>query len=106
MTTTIKNRVYAVGTSSSTIVPTGSATTTILGLNLCNANTTDITVDCWITDGGTDYYLFKNLEIPMNSTAQPLSDVQRVHVNNTQTLKIQANTGSNLHVTISVGETV
>lgn len=106
MTTTIKNRVYAVGTTAEEIVSTGSVTTTVLGLNLCNTNLIDITVSCWITDSGTDYYLFKDLEIPTGSTAQPLSDVQRVIINGDQTLNIEANTGTDLHVTLSIGETL
>lgn len=106
MSTTLKNRVYAVGTTAEEIVSTGSVITTVLGLNLCNTGATDLTVSCWITDSTTDYYLFKDLEVPAGVTAQPLSDVQRVIVNATQTLNIEASTGTDdLHVVLSIGET-
>jgi len=106
MSTTLKNRVYAVGTTAEEIVSTGSVTTTVLGLDLCNTGLSDLTVNCWITDTGTDYYLFKDLEVPAGVTAQPLSDVQRVVINSDQTLNIEASAGtSDLHVVLSMGET-
>lgn len=77
---------------------------TILGLNVCNKGTDYITVDGYLSNGSTEVYIFKNLEVGPATTVVAIGDNQRLLVDGSQELYIRASHNSNADVIVTLAE--
>ena len=87
----------------------GSTTTIILGLLLCNNDTSQRTVDVKIesdtndTETNADVFLLKGVDIPANTTLEVFGG-QKVVVQTTDVIKAQASAATALDVALSIME--
>ena len=58
-----------IGTSASTIL-TANSDDAVIGMRVANVVTQTIQVDVYISSGGNDYYLAKNVSIPQGSSME------------------------------------
>lgn len=93
----------SVGTSPSTVYTVGAGTTSVtIGMNIANIETTQITVDAYITSGGTDYYIVKNAPIPAGSALSVLDG--KIILEAADVVKVVSDTASSADVVLSVLE--
>lgn len=104
MANTFKNYLASsVGTTPSSVytVPGGTTSVTI-GMNIANIGTTQITVDAYITSGGTDYYVVKSAPIPAGSALSVLDG--KIILEAADVVKVVSDTASSADVVLSVLE--
>lgn len=92
-----------VGTSAAD-VPNGTdfdSYDTIVGIHMTNTNTNAITVDCYISNGGTNHYLIKGAPIAAGGALQLLDGGAKVVVASGDRLWVVSDTASSLDVWVS-----
>ena len=67
----------ATGTSGATIF-TADGDDAIVSLRLTNIHSGTIVVDCFVTTGGNDYYLIKQVSIPTGSSLELIDGGSRL----------------------------
>jgi len=77
---------------------------TVLGLNVCNKGSDYITVDGYLSNGSTEVYIFKSLEVQPTTTVVAIGDNQRLLVDGSQELYIKASANSNVDVILTIAE--
>ena len=104
MANTFKNYAAAdVGTSASTIL-TASTATTLIGVTVANIITSAITVDVYLTIGGTDYYIVKGAAVPVGGALVPVGGDQKVVLETGDALKVVSSVATSADVIASVLE--
>lgn len=94
-----------VGTSASTVFTGPSATqSTVIGLTIANTTSSNITVDAYMTSGGTDYYIVKGATVPVGGALVAVGGDQKVVVEATDAIKVVSSTASSADVILSVLE--
>ena len=58
-----RDKARNVGTSASTL-RTANSDDAIVGINVANTTTSQITIDVFINDGSNDFYIVKNAPVP------------------------------------------
>jgi hypothetical protein len=106
MANTFKNQFSkSVGTSAATIYTAPSATaTTAIGMTVANTTSSSITVDVYITSGGTDYYLVKGASVPVGGALVPIGGDQKVVLEAADAIKVVSSAASSADVTLSILE--
>lgn len=104
MANTFKNYLASsVGTSASTVYTVPGATTSVtIGMNIANITASQITVDAYITSGGTDYYVVKSAPIPSGSALSVLDG--KIILEAADVVKVVSDTASSADVVLSVLE--
>ena len=91
----------ATGTSGATIF-TADGDDAIVSLRLTNIHSGTIVVDCFVTTGGNDYYLIKQVSIPTGSSLELIDGGSRFVLANGDALKVDTDTASSLDTWCSV----
>ena len=91
----------ATGTSGATIF-TADGDDAVVSLRLANIHSGTIVVDCFVTTGGNDYYLIKQVSIPTGSSLELIDGGSRFVLANGDALKVDTDTASSLDVWCSV----
>ncbi len=94
-----------VGTSAVTIM-TSNSDDTVVGLNIANTTTSQVTVDVFVTVSSADYYWLKNAPIPSGSAIQLMDGGAKFVLQSGDALKVQSNTASSLDVWCSVVDAI
>lgn len=92
-----------VPTTGATIVTAGAGTqTTLIGLSCSNTTTANnITADVYITRSGVDYYLVKNIPVPIGGSLVVIGGDQKVVLNASDILKVKASANTSMDVITS-----
>ena len=91
----------ATGTSVATIF-TADGDDAIVSLRLTNIHSGTIVVDCFVTTGGNDYYLIKQVSIPTGSCLELIDGGSRFVLASGDALKVDTDTASSLDTWCSV----
>ena len=94
-----------VGTSAVT-VRTANSDDALVGINVANVHTSQITVDVFINDGSNDYYIVKAAPIPVGSALQVLDGGAKIVMNSADVLKVQSSVASSADVWVSVVDAI
>ena len=96
-----------VGTSE-TVLRTANSDDDLIGINVANTTTSQITVEIYITGpGGTDdFYIVKDAPIPAGSALQVLDGGAKIVMISGDILNIKSNTASSADVWVSVVDTI
>jgi len=94
-----------VGTSAVTI-RTANSDDALVGINVANVHTSQITVDVFINDGSNDFYIVKAAPIPVGSALQVLDGGAKVVMQSADVLKVQSSVASSADVWVSVVDAI
>jgi hypothetical protein len=94
-----------VGTSAVT-VRTANSDDALVGINVANVHTSQITVDVFINDGSNDYYIVKAAPIPVGSALQVLDGGAKIVMQSADVLKVQSSVASSADVWVSVVDAI
>ena len=94
-----------VGTSASTI-HTSNSNDTLVGINLANTTTSQITVDVFVTVSSNDHYLVKDAPIPAASALQVLDGGAKVVLQSGDALKVQSSAADSVDVWVSAVDAI
>ena len=89
-----------VGTSASTLL-TANSDDAVIGIRIANVVTQTIQIDAYISSGGNDYHLAKNVSIPQGSSIELIDGGAKVNLLNGDALKIKSDTASSADVWVS-----
>lgn len=108
MANTFKNSLAtSIGTSSTDVYTTPSATTTtVIGATISNRESTSINVDVTVTDtsSGTTAYLVKSAPIPVGSSIVVVGGDQKIVLETSDKISVISDTASSADAIISVLE--
>ena len=88
-------------TSGATIF-TADGDDAVVSLRLTNIHSGTIVVDCFVTTGGNDYYLIKQVSIPTGSSLELIDGGSRFVLASGDALKVDTDTASSLDTWCSV----
>ena len=94
-----------VGTSAVTL-RTANSDDAIVGINVANVTTSQITVDVFINDQSNDFDIVKNAPIPAGSALQVLDGGAKIVLQNNDVLKVKSNTASSADVWVSAVDAI
>jgi hypothetical protein len=100
--------VQGVGTAA-TDIPDGAnfdSYDTIVGIHMTNTATNAITVDAYIANGGTNYYLIKGAPIASGGALQLLDGGAKVVVQSGDRLYVKSDTASSLDCWVSAVDAI
>ena len=104
MANTFKNYASAdVGTAPVTVF-TATTGTTVIGMTLANKTAFPITVDVFVTVGGSDYYIVKGATVPTGGALVPIGGDQKLVLANGNALKAVSSAAASIDVIASVLE--
>ena len=89
-----------VGTSAVSLL-TSDSDDALIGIRVTNVLAATIQIDVYITSGGNDYHLAKNLSIPQGSGYELIQDGSKVNLETGDVLKIKSDTASSADVWVS-----
>ena len=82
-----------IGTSASTLI-TANSDDAIIGIRVANVVTQTIAVDVYISSGGSDYYLAKNVSIPQGSSMEFIDGGAKVVLLSGDAVNVKSDTAS------------
>tara|TARA_Y100001951_G_scaffold30429_1_gene23793 strand:+ start:136 stop:468 length:333 start_codon:yes stop_codon:yes gene_type:complete len=96
-----------VGTSE-VVLRTANSDDALIGINVANVTTSQITIEIYITGtGGTDdFYIVKDAPIPAGSALQVLDGGAKIVMVSGDILNVKSNTASSADVWVSVVDTI
>tara|TARA_R100000426_G_scaffold84203_1_gene63238 strand:- start:1126 stop:1452 length:327 start_codon:yes stop_codon:yes gene_type:complete len=94
-----------VGTSATT-VRTSNSDDVLVGINVANVHTSQITIDVFINDGSNDYYIVKAAPIPVGSALQVLDGGAKIVMQSADVLKVQSSVASSADVWVSAVDAI
>ena len=100
-----RDKARNVGTSASTL-RTANSDDTIIGINVANTTTSQITIDVFINDGSNDFYIVKNAPVPSGGAIQVLDGGAKIVMMANDVLKVKSNTASSADVWVSAVDTI
>ena len=71
-----------------------STSSTAIGLIISNTTTSAIKVDACLSNGGSDYYLIKNTDLPVGSALVVIGGEQKIVMEVGDTIKVRTVTGN------------
>ena len=89
-----------VGTSAVTIM-TSNSDDAVVGINISNTTTSQITIQVFINDGSNDFYIVKNAPVPAGSALQVLDGGAKIVMQNNDILKVQSSADNSADVWVS-----
>ena len=89
-----------VGTSAVSLM-TSNSDDALIGIRITNVLTATIQVDVYISSGGNDYHIAKNLSIPQGSGYELIQDGSKVNLLTGDVVKIKSNTANSADVWVS-----
>ena len=95
----------ATGTGAATLITAGDYDA-VIGIRCCNIVATTILVDVYIKNGGTDYYLAKDVSIPPNSAIELIQGGAKIVCKNGDVLYAVSDTASSLDTVTSYIDTI
>ena len=98
-------RHIARATNSATLF-TSNSDDAIISIRIANITAGAVTADCYVTNGGADYYLVKGISIPTGSSVELIDGASRFVVQSGDALKVASNTSSALDVWVSVVDSI
>ena len=90
-----------VGGAGAVTLFTADSYDTIVGINICNVVTSQITVSLYINDGANDIHLVKDAPIPVGGALQVLDGGAKFVVQSGDALKMTSDTTSSADVWVS-----
>jgi hypothetical protein len=88
-----------VGTSAVTVhTGAGATQTTIIGLSCANTSASPVTVDVYVTQSSTDYYLIKGATVPVGGSLVVVGGDQKVVLEAADELKVISSAASSIDV--------
>ena len=102
-----RNIARNVGTSE-VVLRTANSDDALIGINVANVTTSQITIEIYITGtGGTDdFYIVKNAPIPAGSALQVLDGGAKIVMVSGDILNVKSNTASAADVWVSVVDAI
>ena len=102
-----RNIARNVGTSE-LVLRTAKSYDALIGINIANVATSQITMDVYITGAGAtdDYYIVKAAPIPVGSALQVLDGGAKVVMQSGDILNVKSDTASSADVWVSVVDTI
>tara|TARA_Y100001951_G_C11227983_1_gene232855 strand:+ start:468 stop:794 length:327 start_codon:yes stop_codon:yes gene_type:complete len=100
-----RDKARNVGTTASTL-RTANSDDAIVGINVANTTTSQITIDVFINDGSNDFYIVKNAPVPSGGAIQILDGGAKIVMQNNDVLKVQSSTASSADVWVSVVDAI
>ena len=94
-----------VGVSAVTL-RTADSDDAIVGINVANIISSQITISVFINDGSNDFYIVKNAPIPSGSALQVLDGGAKIVLQNNDVLKVKSNTASSADVWVSAVDAI
>jgi hypothetical protein len=94
-----------IGTSASTL-RTADSNDSVIGIRLANVVATQILVDVYVTSGGNDYYLIKQVPIPAGSSLELLDGGAKFVLASGDALKVVSDTATSCDAWVSIIDTV
>jgi hypothetical protein len=85
---------------------TGGDFDAVVGCRFANITTSPVTIDVYIRNGGTDYYLLKNGPLPAGSSFELIAEGSKIVLKNGDVLYAIASAGSSVDVVTSVVDTI
>lgn len=106
MASTLKRAVSkGVGVTPASIYTTPALSQAVLlGMNIANTSAQVVLVDIVVTVSAVDYYILKQVSIPVGSAFTPTGSEQKVIMAAGDTLKINSNVAASLDVLLSFAE--
>ena len=95
----------ATGTGAATLLSAGDYDA-VIGIRCCNIVATTILVDVYIKNGGTNYYLAKDVSIPPNSAIELIQGGAKIVCKNGDVLYAVSDTASSLDTVTSYIDTI
>jgi hypothetical protein len=93
----------ATGTSPASVYTVAGATTAVtIGMNIANIATAQIKVSAYISSGGTDYYIAKDVPIPAGSALSVLDG--KIILEAADVVKVVSDTATSADTVLSVLE--
>ena len=94
-------------TNSATTIYTSNSDDAVVGLRLANILTAAVTVDIYITEGGsTDRYLVKNLSVPPGSSVETVQSGAKIVLQSADVVKGLCGTANGIDAWISVVDAI
>ena len=78
----------------------------LVGINVANVHTSQITIDVFINDGSNDYYIVKAAPIPVGSALQVLDGGAKIVMQSADVLKVQSSVASSADVWVSAVDAI
>ena len=100
-----RDKARNVGTSASTL-RTANSDDAIVGINVANTTTSQITIDVFINDGSNDFYIVKDAPVPSGGAIQVLDGGAKIVMQNSDVLKVQSSTNNSADVWVSVVDSI
>ena len=94
-----------VGTSAVTLF-TANSFDTVVGINVANVVTSQITVSVYINDGANDIHLVKDAPIPVGGALQILDGGAKIVMVSGDALKVKSSVASSADVWVSVVDAI
>ena len=94
-----------VGVSAVTL-RTADSDDAIVGINVANIISSQITISVFIHDGSDDFYIVKDAPIPSGSALQVLDGGAKIVLQNNDVLKVKSNTASSADVWVSAVDAI
>jgi len=85
---------------------TGGDYDAIIGIRICNVAATAITADVYITNSSVDYYLCKNLPVPIGGAVELIQGGAKIVVKNGDVVKAITNTSNGADIVTSYVDTI
>ena len=100
-----RDKARNVGTSASTL-RSANSDDAIVGINVANTTTSQITIDVFINDGSNDFYIVKNAPVPSGSAIQVLDGGAKIVMQSSDVLKVQSSVDNSADVWVSVVDAI
>ena len=100
-----RNTANGVGTSASTL-RIANSDDAIVGINVANITTSQITVEVYINDGSNDIHLVKDAPIPAGSSLQILDGGAKIVMQSGDALKVKSSAASSADVWVSAVDAI
>jgi hypothetical protein len=94
-----------VGTSA-VAIHTSDSNDTLVGINLANTTTSQITVKVFVTVSSNDYYLVEDAPIPAASALQVLDGGAKIVLQSGDALKVQSSAADSVDVWVSAVDAI
>ena len=79
----------------------------VVGIRLCNVHaSTSINVDCYVVNGGNNYYIAKSVPVPLSSSLELIDSGSKIVLQNGDALTIKSDTASSLDSIISRSDAI